>query len=139
MRCDQLTRRNEQCERHATWIHLEKNNEWEGYCTQHANEYDPHRRGRKLGKRWKPYEPIDSDTFAEGDIVKFTKDSLGCIHLDSPTRFVEQVVGKDNIGMVVDPPGWTGVEGWILVHLEDDLYCPVHPSMVERYVPSKEA
>jgi hypothetical protein len=56
MRCDQETRRREQCERTATWTKLEIYGEREAYCTQHANEYDAGGRGRKLLKRWKPVE-----------------------------------------------------------------------------------
>jgi hypothetical protein len=40
-RCDQQTRRDERCERRATWI----GGDGEHYCTQHANYYGVARRG----------------------------------------------------------------------------------------------
>lgn len=54
MRCDQFTRRDEQCERNATWLVADPRYGREGYCTQHANEVDPSGRRRRLGIRWQP-------------------------------------------------------------------------------------
>lgn len=54
MRCTQETRRGEPCEREAVWVRS-GNPRFpdDRYCTQHANEYDPGERGRKLGRGWK--------------------------------------------------------------------------------------
>lgn len=52
MRCDQETRAGDRCKRPASWTKLKRDGERERYCTQHANEYDPGGRGRRVLKRW---------------------------------------------------------------------------------------
>lgn len=73
--------------------------------------------------------------FKQGDRVRFTADQLGTIRKDGSggTKFTEVVVQAGDLGTVEIAPG-TMPDGWLAVtpDVDESLYVPVHPFMVER-------
>lgn len=76
--------------------------------------------------------PQDSShSYAVGDRVRFTADSLGLIDPNSSAyRFRDETVGKGDEGEIlrVDLP-----DGWLAVYVAEYPGCfvPVHPGMIE--------
>lgn len=65
--------------------------------------------------------------------VRFTMDSLGLVTRDDPLHFHPRTVGTGDEGILIpdDEYPFSVPDGWILVQV-DDLYAPVHPSMIEE-------
>jgi hypothetical protein len=69
-------------------------------------------------------------TFNPGDRVRFTKGPLGLVDLRDTSHFVERTVGVGDEGTVSRLV--SNLDGWLYVDVGDELYCPVHPHLIER-------
>lgn len=76
---------------------------------------------------------MNETAYEPGTKVRFTAGPLGLIRLDSPYKFVPETVSEGDEGEIVTSEDQMP-EGWLLVRVGDDLYCPVHPGMVEAAV-----
>lgn len=67
--------------------------------------------------------------------VRFTRGPLGVVRADDPNRFVERTVTKGDTGelIVEGELPFTIPDGWLLVvvDFDEELYAPVHESMIE--------
>lgn len=78
--------------------------------------------------------------FQPGQRVKIIQGAMGTIRLDDPYRFTDYICAEGDKGTVYSSPG-AMPEGWVLVHLDhkhddgSDLYCPVHPMVLEELEP----
>ncbi len=75
------------------------------------------------------------ETFDPGTRVRITSGAIGTVLLHEPYRFTPYIASEGDTGEVYSAPG-AMPDGWLLVHLDhrdddgNDLYAPVHPSMV---------
>jgi hypothetical protein len=77
------------------------------------------------------------DTLHPGTRVRITQGAIGTILLHDPYHFTPYIASEGDTGTVYSGKPGAMPEGWLLVRLEhkdddgNDLYAPVHPSMVE--------
>lgn len=68
--------------------------------------------------------------FKPGDRVRFTKGPLGLVRLDNQLVFVsERFANAGDEGTVSELI--SQLDGWYYIDMGDELYCPVHPHLIE--------